>query len=92
LTERGREAFLREGCGACHRIQGTGAVGRVGPDLTHLASRATLGAGTLAMGVENLRRWISHTDAIKPEVLMPSYPMLDEATVVAIAAYLASLR
>lgn len=40
-------AFLRNGCGACHTIRGTQARGRVGPDLTHLASRATIGAGTL---------------------------------------------
>src|SRR5690606_39461990 len=35
----GRDAFLANGCGACHRVRGTPADGVVGPDLTHVGSR-----------------------------------------------------
>lgn len=92
LAQRGQAKFLQQGCGACHRIAGTRATGVIGPDLTHLGSRATLGAGTLPMSRDNLRRWIAHTGAVKPGVLMPSYGMLDEATLTAIATYLAELQ
>src|SRR6185503_7002886 len=46
--ERGRGVFLEQGCAECHQIRGTPANGKVGPDLTHLATRRRLAAGTLA--------------------------------------------
>lgn len=92
LARRGQQHFLQQGCGACHRIAGTPAEGRVGPDLTHLAARPTLGAGTLENNRDNLKRWMGHTDAVKPGVLMPSYAMLGEERLAAIATYLAGLR
>lgn len=67
----GREVFLDRGCMMCHRIRGTSAGGTVGPDLTHLASRLTLAAGTLAMSRGNLAAWIADPHGIKPGVHMP---------------------
>ncbi len=92
LAKQGQAAFLQQGCGACHRIAGTLAMGVIGPDLTHLGSRATLGAGTLPLSQDNLARWIAHPDLIKPGVLMPGYGMLDEATLGAISTYLVELH
>ena len=43
----GLRLFLSTGCGACHRIAGTYAQGKIAPDLTHLASRAMIGANLL---------------------------------------------
>ncbi len=44
VMSSGLRLFLSTGCGACHRIAGTKAAGEIGPDLTHLASRGTIGA------------------------------------------------
>lgn len=91
-ADLGRELFLQVGCGACHTVRGTPASGRIGPDLTHVASRATLGAGTLPMTRDALVRWIAHTEAIKPDVRMPSFGALPEEHVEAIAAWLEGLE
>ena len=48
VTIHGRDAFLTHGCSACHTIRGTSADGVVGPDLTHVGSRMSIGAGILA--------------------------------------------
>ncbi|MFP5375211.1 MAG: cytochrome c oxidase subunit II [Acidimicrobiia bacterium] len=72
---RGLEAFQAVGCGTCHRIRGTGAAGRAGPDLTHLASRETLGAGVLENRRGQLAGWVLDAPAQKPGVLMPPQPV-----------------
>ncbi|MGR3322171.1 MAG: cytochrome c oxidase subunit II [Pseudooceanicola sp.] len=88
---RGAEVFRSEGCGACHTIRGTRAVGQVGPDLTHVGSRLTLGAGRSDLTPERLSDWISHTEALKPEVKMPSYD-LDPEDLSALTHYLVGLK
>jgi cytochrome c oxidase subunit II len=88
----GEQLFLSHGCGACHTIRGTGADGVVGPDLTHVGSRITLGAGRLPNGPDPFRRWISHTDHLKPKVLMPPFGALTATELDALAAYLESLQ
>lgn len=92
LARRGQQAFGRNGCGACHAVRGTAADGVVGPDLTHVGSRASLGAGILPNDVHAFDRWITDTHAVKPDVLMPSFGMLPDDELHAIAAYLEGLR
>ncbi|MGH8496547.1 MAG: cytochrome c oxidase subunit II [Gammaproteobacteria bacterium] len=92
LASRGQTLFRDNGCGACHRIAGTAASGLVGPDLTHVGSRATLAAGTLPSDVESFARWIGHTDAVKPDVEMPAYDMLTPEQLTAIGHYLKGLE
>ena len=46
-ARRGHDRFMAGACVMCHTIRGTSAGSRVGPDLTHLASRRMLAAGTL---------------------------------------------
>ncbi|HEY5087018.1 MAG TPA: cytochrome c oxidase subunit II, partial [Gemmatimonadaceae bacterium] len=65
-TAEGLNAFRRTGCAICHSIQGTDAQGRVGPDLTHLASRSRIAAGTLPNTPGNLAGWIANAQALKP--------------------------
>jgi cytochrome c oxidase subunit 2 len=89
--ERGRALFLSNSCAMCHAIQGTDASARRGPDLTHLASRSTLAAGTLANTGENLSRWIRNPQRIKPGVNMPASNLPDE-DLQALVAYLRSLQ
>ncbi|HBJ83739.1 MAG TPA: cytochrome c oxidase subunit II [Verrucomicrobiales bacterium] len=92
LTKQGREHFLANGCSACHTVRGIGADGLVGPDLTHLGSRLSLGAGFLPNDLETLTRWIARTNEVKPGVHMPHFRMLPADELHALAAYLASLK
>jgi cytochrome c oxidase subunit 2 len=92
LGERGQAQFLANGCGGCHRVRGTPAQGRIGPDLTHVGSRLTLGAGILPNHPDAYLRWIRHTDAVKPGVRMPAFGMLPAEAAAAIAAYLNGLE
>lgn len=89
---RGAEIFTREGCGACHAVRGTGARGAVGPDLTHVGSRLSLGAGTLGATLADFEQWVAHTGAIKPEVEMPGYDHLSADDLSDLAHYLKGLE
>jgi len=87
---RGRELFLSGTCVMCHAVQGTDAAARKGPDLTHLAGRRTLAAGTLPNTPEDLARWIRDPQQHKPGVNMPA-SNLPEEDLRALVAYLRSL-
>lgn len=91
-ARRGGELFLRNGCGACHTIRGTPADGRVGPDLTHVGGRLSVGAGILESDARAFRHWVARTDAVKPGVHMPHFGMLPPHELDAIAVYLEGLR
>ena len=88
---RGRAVFERTACMSCHAVAGTVATGRFGPDLTHLMSRETLGAGIIPNTRENLRSWIKDPAAFKPGSLMPAMG-LDERDLDAVTDYLSTLR
>jgi cytochrome c oxidase subunit 2 len=90
-AERGARLFAASSCRNCHTIAGTKAVGRVGPDLTHLADRDTLGSGTLTNNLANLTQWILNPQAIKPGCYMPAM-RLPAAEARAVAVYLGGLR
>ena len=88
---RGEEVFFRASCHVCHAIGDTAADGRLGPDLTHLGSRLTLGAGAVEHTRETLARWIDDPQAVKPGNLMPHTP-LAPAERDALLDFLESLR
>lgn len=87
---RGAQVFAHS-CADCHVIRGTPANGQAGPDLTHVAARRSIAAGTLAMTRGNLQGWIAQPQAIKPGTLMPSVP-LSPGDADALSAYLGALR
>jgi cytochrome c oxidase subunit II len=89
---RGEQVFLQNTCVSCHSIRGVSEAGHVGPDLTHLGSRATLGTGVVDNTPDNLRRWISNVQAIKPGVLMPAFANLTSQDLDALVSYLESLK
>ncbi|WP_239520907.1 cytochrome c oxidase subunit II [Pseudooceanicola aestuarii] len=91
-ARRGAALFRSEGCGACHTVRGTAAVGQVGPDLTHVGSRLSLGAGRLGATLDDYRMWVEHTGALKPEVRMPAYSHLSDAQLDDLARYLKGLK
>ena len=84
-------AILTGQCSGCHAISGTPAFGTVGPDLTHVASRASLAAGELPNIRIWLERWIADPQGVKPGSHMPRVP-LSAADIRAAAAYLETLR
>lgn len=75
---RGQQVFLGAACVYCHTVRGTNAAGHVGPDLTHLASRRTLGAGIMPNNRGHLAGWILDPQALKPGNLMPATPLTGE--------------
>lgn len=87
----GAKVFARLACVRCHAIRGTSADGLFGPDLTHLMSRTTLGAGVMVNNRENLRRWIRDPQPDKPGCLMPGFD-LGRAEMDALVGYLERLR
>lgn len=69
---QGRRIFLTTTCAGCHAIKGTPADARVGPDLTHLAQRETLMAGSIANTRANLAQVITDPLSIKPTLMPPT--------------------
>jgi cytochrome c oxidase subunit 2 len=90
---RGEQVFQQNTCVSCHTIRGlAGATGTVGPDLTHVGGRSTLGAGVIDNTPDNLKAWIANPQAIKPGVLMPAFQSLPSADVDALVQYLETLK
>jgi cytochrome c oxidase subunit 2 len=90
-ARRGQDVFLSSGCVLCHQINGTPAGGRVGPNLTHLASRAMIGAGALPNTRGHLAGWVVDPQRIKPGVKMPPQNLSPD-DLNALLDYLRSLR
>ncbi len=91
LQQQGQQVFLRNACVMCHTIRGTIAGSRVGPDLTHLASRQSIAAATIPNDPGNLAAWIADSQHIKPGNYMPPNPLSgDDLT--ALLAYLENLK
>ena len=91
LARQGQRYFMEDACAGCHTIAGTPAQGTIGPNLTHLASRRTLAALTIANDRRELGRWIRDPQEIKPGTKMPGLA-LSNARFRAIVAYLSELR
>lgn len=89
---KGQELFLKVGCGSCHVVRGTRADGQLGPDLTRVGSRLSIGAGTFPVNVGTLAGWTSSAQHLKPGNYMPSFGNLRGEELLAIAAYMESLK
>ena len=90
--KRGQELFVNGTCAMCHAVQGTPANGRRAPDLTHFASRKTLGAGAAPNTRGHLAGWIVGPHSLKPGVNMPAHTTLSPSDLHALVAYLESLE
>jgi cytochrome c oxidase subunit 2 len=89
--QRGHDYFVTRECASCHQIRGTIAGGRVGPELTHFGSRASIAAGTLPNGPGSLAAWLADPQHVKPGAHMPDLD-LGADDLGALTAYLQSLR
>jgi cytochrome c oxidase subunit 2 len=88
---KGAQVFVSKPCALCHTIRGTSAGGTVGPDLTHLGSRAYIGADVLPLTSGSLATWIADPHGVKPGVNMPPVHLgADELN--AVTAYLIGLK
>lgn len=87
---RGRELFQAAGCGACHAIRGTEAAGTIGPDLSRVGQRRFLAAATIPNTPENLARFITDGQSLKPGNAMPEFRIFSGEELQALAVYLGS--
>lgn len=88
----GRAIFFKSGCQGCHTVRGTEAVSTIGPDLTHVAGRTSLGAAILPNDTESFRRWVRENQHLKPGNRMPSFAFLDSADLDLLATWLGNLK
>jgi len=88
----GQRMFLKAGCGACHNVRGTEASGVIGPDLTHLGTRRSVGLDTTALSEQSIAAFIRDGQHIKPGNLMPPFRIFTSDELGELAAYLAALR
>ena len=87
----GAQLFQTRGCAGCHTIEGTAAQGKVGPNLTHFASRGTFAGSIFENNAESIRTWLHDPPAAKPGSIMPNLGLNDHELDV-LVAYLQSLR
>jgi cytochrome c oxidase subunit 2 len=88
---QGEQLFLVSACIGCHQIDGTAAQGKVGPNLTHVASRTSLAGGMFTNTEGNLKRWLKNPTALKEGSLMPNLNLSD-ADIEVLTAYMMSLK
>jgi cytochrome c oxidase subunit 2 len=91
VAARGMEVVTGGQCAGCHVVRGTPAGGRAGPDLTHLASRRSIAAGTLPFSRGAVQGWIAQPQALKPGTMMPAVT-LEPADANAVGRYLETLQ
>jgi cytochrome c oxidase subunit 2 len=89
--KRGQQVFLTTTCAMCHTIDGTTARSGVGPNLTHLASRTTIGAGVWPNTPDHLASWIRDPQTPKPGARMPANPFTPD-DLQALVDYLQNLK
>lgn len=90
----GQQVFMK-GCNSCHAIAGSGAMGMVGPNLSHFGARTSLGAGIYPNDEEHLAKWIKDPKGMKPGNLMNLQQVnmvVTEREVKDLVAYLKSLK
>ncbi|MGH3851225.1 MAG: cytochrome c oxidase subunit II, partial [Pseudonocardiaceae bacterium] len=92
LAADGMATFSSRGCGSCHTIDGV-SEGKIGPSLTHLASRDTFAGAMFENNAENLTTWLTDPQAAKPgnKMIIPGAPLGPEE-IEKLIAYLETLK
>ncbi|HEY2350782.1 MAG TPA: cytochrome c oxidase subunit II [Puia sp.] len=91
ISKTGAMLFQEKSCAGCHRIGGTDADMKIGPDLTHLAGRQDILTGLLVNNRTNLAKWIGHAQEVKPGAYMPDFS-LSKDSLTALVHYLSLLE
>jgi len=102
LINQGKTVFTQRACITCHSIRGHAPGANSAPDLTHVGSRSTIAGASLENTPENLRRWLTDPNAVKPGNIMwrdayinPALNFSETLTaeeIDALVAYLSSLK
>ena len=87
----GEQVFMNGPCVGCHTIDGTKAQGKVGPNLTHFASRGVFAGATLDNTRANMSKWLADPQQLKPGTLMPNLH-LPQNQIDELVAFLESLK
>jgi cytochrome c oxidase subunit 2 len=90
--EAGSLLFAQKGCGGCHTVEGV-SEGKVGPNLSHFATRTSFAGSIFENNDLNLRRWLRDPQGEKPgnKMVIPGGPLKpDEIT--ELINYLDTLR
>lgn len=87
----GETIFMTGACMGCHAVNGTMAMGGLGPNLTHFASRGTFAGSSLENTPETVAQWLTNPQALKPGNSMPNLHLTQDQ-VRTLAAYLENLR
>jgi cytochrome c oxidase subunit 2 len=88
------------GCAGCHTISGVeGFAGIIGPNLTHFGSRTTFAGSIFRNTPDQLAKWLTNPQALKPGNDMtigpgstPGRSVLNEDQIRALVRYLESLK
>jgi len=68
-----------------------GAAAKVGPNLTHFASRGTFAGSLFENNTQNLHAWLKDPPKAKPGSIMPNLGLNDQE-IDSLIAYLQSLK
>lgn len=88
----GQQVFLSGACILCHTVRGTLAGGTVGPDLTHIGSRAYIGSDSFPNNNAFLEAWVMHAQSLKPACKMPDLRQFNGQQLTDLVAYLRQLQ
>lgn len=91
VAKAGASLFEKKTCMNCHSVSADPTDAHVGPDLSHIGSRATLLSGKVANTKENLSAWLQNPQQLKEGALMPNF-LLKHEEVKALTAYLEELK
>ena len=86
----GAELYASKGCGGCHTVEGV-SKGKVGPNLTHFASRTSFAGSMFEMTPENVATWLRDPPGVKPGSKMPNLNLSADETS-KLVAYLETLE
>lgn len=88
----GLATFSSRGCGGCHTVGGVSDA-KIGPNLTHLASRSTFAGAIFENNAENLTTWLKDPEAAKPgnKMIIPGAPLKPDE-IEKLIAYLETLK
>ena len=88
----GAQLFVSRACVTCHTIRGTDAIGTIGPDLTHVASRAFIAGGIMENNRDNVSAWLRDPLGLKPGNKMILPIELSEEDIRLLTAYVMALK
>lgn len=87
---KGKEDFLAQGCGSCHKVKELpAATGTPGPDLSNFGGRFNM---AIAENRDSLANYIRDPQSQRPSATMPKFDKLSNDQLRDLIAYLASLK